>query len=54
MPIVIENLTHAYMPDNAFQAAAITANLTVSGGDFLGSSGIPAPGKTRWSCTNAL
>ncbi len=47
MPIVIENLTHTYMPDSPFQATAIHGvNLTVGDGDFLGLIGHTGSGKT--------
>lgn len=47
MPIVIEKLTHTYMPDSPFQATAIhDISLTVGDGDFLGLIGHTGSGKT--------
>ncbi len=47
MSIIIENLTHTYMPDSPFQATAIHGiNLTVGDGDFLGLIGHTGSGKT--------
>ncbi len=47
MPIVIEKLTHTYMPDSPFQATAIHGiDLTVGDGDFLGLIGHTGSGKT--------
>lgn len=47
MPIVIEKLTHTYMPGSPFQATAIhSVDLTVGDGDFLGLIGHTGSGKT--------
>lgn len=47
MPIVIENLTHTYMPNSPFQATAIhDISLCVDDGDFLGLIGHTGSGKT--------
>lgn len=47
MPIVIENLTHTYMPGSPFQSTAITdVSLTVGDGDFFGLIGHTGSGKT--------
>ncbi len=47
MPIVIDNLTHTYMPGSPFQATAIHGvSLAVGDGDFLGLIGHTGSGKT--------
>lgn len=47
MSIVLERLTHTYMPDSPFQATAIHGvDLTVGDGDFLGLIGHTGSGKT--------
>lgn len=47
MSIILENLTHTYMPDSPFQATAIhEVNLTIGDGDFLGLIGHTGSGKT--------
>ncbi|MDR3051335.1 MAG: energy-coupling factor transporter ATPase [Oscillospiraceae bacterium] len=47
MPIVIENLTHTYMPGSPFQATAVhDVSLTVGDGEFLGLIGHTGSGKS--------
>ncbi len=47
MPIVIEKLTHTYMPDSPFQATAIhDVDLTIEDGAFIGLIGHTGSGKS--------
>lgn len=47
MPIQIEHLTHAYMPDSPFTAIALEdVNLTIEDGEFIGLLGHTGSGKT--------
>jgi energy-coupling factor transport system ATP-binding protein len=47
MPIVIQGLTHTYMPDSPFQAIAVhEVSLTVGDGEFLGLIGHTGSGKS--------
>lgn len=47
MPIVIEGLTHTYMPGSPFQATAVReVSLTVGDGEFLGLIGHTGSGKS--------
>lgn len=47
MPIVIDKLSHTYMPDSPFQATAIhDISLTVHDGEFLGLIGHTGSGKS--------
>ena len=47
MPIQIEHLTHAYMPDSPFAAIALEdVNLTIEDGEFIGLLGHTGSGKT--------
>ncbi|MCL1796606.1 MAG: ATP-binding cassette domain-containing protein, partial [Clostridia bacterium] len=47
MPIVIERLTHTYMPNSPFQSTAIHGvDLTIGDGDFFGLIGHTGSGKT--------
>ena len=47
MSIVIENLTHTYMPGSPFQATAIHGvSLTIRDGEFIGLIGHTGSGKT--------
>ena len=47
MPIVIEKLTHTYMPDSPFQATAIhDVDLTIEDGEFIGLIGHTGSGKS--------
>ena len=48
MPIIIENLTHTYMPGSVTQFTALyDINLTVEDGEFSASSGTPAAANQR-------
>lgn len=47
MPIVIEKLTHTYMPDSPFQATAIhDVDLAIEDGEFIGLIGHTGSGKS--------
>lgn len=47
MPIVIEKLTHTYMPDSPFQATAIhDVDLVIEDGEFIGLIGHTGSGKS--------
>ena len=47
MPIVIEGLTHTYMPNSPFQATAVhDVSLTIADGEFVGLIGHTGSGKT--------
>ena len=47
MPIVVEKLSHTYMPDSPFQATAIhDINLTINDGEFIGLIGHTGSGKS--------
>ncbi len=47
MPIVIEGLTHTYMPGSPFQATAVhDVSLTIGDGEFLGLIGHTGSGKS--------
>ena len=47
MPIIIENLTHTYMPGSVTQFTALyDINLTVEDGEFFGIIGHTGSGKS--------
>lgn len=47
MPIVVEKLSHTYMPDSPFQATAIhDVDLTIGDGEFIGLIGHTGSGKS--------
>lgn len=47
MSIVVENLTHTYMPGSPFQATAIhDVNMTIEDGEFIGIIGHTGSGKS--------
>lgn len=47
MPIVVEKLSHTYMPDSPFQATAIhDIDLTIGDGEFIGLIGHTGSGKS--------
>lgn len=47
MPVVIEKLTHTYMPGSAMQATAVNdVSLTIADGEFLGIIGHTGSGKS--------
>lgn len=47
MPIVVEKLSHTYMPDSPFQATAIhDVDLTIKDGEFIGLIGHTGSGKS--------
>lgn len=47
MPIVLEKLTHTYMPGSVMQATAVQdVSLTIEDGEFLGIIGHTGSGKS--------